>query len=159
MKNDELAKLLYEYLTSGVLPHEAKVSLQENLLSRSNSFDSLVGDDSLSITNDLSRFKEQRSATAGSELSQEYSEPEPQSFNVYKDLAKMGIDLNEYNDDNQILELKQDSDDGPGIKRSKSLTKTLFKPDMKVNTQQANVQVPPSSDILPSPTITLYETF
>jgi len=159
MKNEDLAKLLHKYLTSGsLLPHHTKVSLQENLITKSKSYDSLIGGshDSLSITNRLSNFK--RFHNEPSNATEDYSEPEPQLFNAYEDLSKMGIDLSDYNNDDQMQELIEDSNGNGGLKRTKSLTKTLFKPDLKVNTQTANTQTS-RSKVLPSPTITLDETF
>lgn len=159
MKNEDLAKLLHKYLTSGsLLPQHTKVSLQENLITKSKSYDSLIGGshDSLSITNRLSNFK--RFHNEPSNATEDYCEPEPQLFNAYEDLSKMGIDLSDYNNDDQMQELIEDSNGNGGLKRTKSLTKTLFKPDLKVNTQTANTQTS-RSKVLPSPTITLDETF
>lgn len=160
MKNEDLARLLHKYLTQGTfLPQHTKVSLQENLITKSKSYDSLIGGshDSLSITNRLSNFKQFHNEP--SNASEEYAEPEPQLFNAYADLSKMGIDLTDYNDDDQMQELIEDSQGSGDLKRTRSLTKTLFKPDLKVNTQTANTQTSRNSKILPSPTITLDETF
>lgn len=160
MKDEQLAALLHKHLVGGsFLPQYTKVSLQENLISKSKSFDSLIGGnhDSLSITTNLSRFKQLHNDSG--DATQNYAEPEPQHFNVYEDLTKMGIQLNEYNDKEQIEELKEGAHSTGGLKRSKSLTKTLFKPDLKLNTESANLQSNRKTNIIPSPTITLDETF
>lgn len=160
MKNEELAILLHKYLTTGtLLPQYTKVSLQENLITKSKSFDSLIGGnhDSLSITNRLTNFRQFYNEPANA--SEEYSEPEPQLFNAYEDLSKIGIDLKDYNDDDQMQEFVEGSLGSGGLKRSRSLTKTLFKPDLRINTQSANTKTSLNSKIPPSPTITLDETF
>ncbi|ODV68472.1 hypothetical protein HYPBUDRAFT_155579 [Hyphopichia burtonii NRRL Y-1933] len=153
-KTNEAALNIYNYLLDNLngklsnLPFnsETKISLQENLLVRSKSFDSLINhNDSLSVTKDLSNFKNFHNKT-------NYNEPEPNKFDAYNDLSKLGIDLNTFNDLDQLDELKSPNN----LKRNKSLTKTLFKPKLdNLNTKfDPNDNPPPQS-----PTITLDETF
>lgn len=143
---------------------KARISLQENLLARSKSFDLLVreGDNSLAIVKDLSLFRNyHNSVAAGSPISPEYAEPAPHQFNAYEDLAKLGIDLDDYNSEQQLEELRSDplSSPGRGMKRTPSLTKTLFRPDLRVDTEEGpdklNLR---AKDAPTSPTITLDES-
>ncbi|KAK6454224.1 uncharacterized protein RJT20DRAFT_136589 [Scheffersomyces xylosifermentans] len=168
LKDEHSAINIYKYLTSdaetsltSLFPY-IKVSLQENLLSRSKSVDALVkgNNDNLNVSKSLANFKERCNNTDG-DKEYDYNEPEPQQFDVLKDLSKLGIDLTDYNNDAQINELKQPSPTPVpvgGISRSRSLTKTLFKPELKLNLDDVK-----KSDVSPvypaSPTITLDETF
>lgn len=143
---------------------KARVSLQENLLAGSKSYDLLVreGNSSLAVSKDLSLFRNyHNSVAAGSPISPEYAEPKPHQFNAYEDLAKLGIDLDDYNSEEQLGELRSDSLLAPesGVKRAHSLTKTLFRPDLRVQTDGgASEGKPAVRDAPTSPTITLDES-
>lgn len=139
--DEAAAEQLSEFLRSlGIqgLEH-AKITLQENLLLRSKSFDNfethkIDEKNSLGTREGLEKFRNYHN-----EGGRHYEEPQPQPFSAYEDLQKLGIDLSEINSDEQLQELK----DG-GVKRSRSMTKTLFKPN---------------NDAPRSPSITLDETF
>ena len=154
-KSESAAKLIYDYLRSDNVSFMQKypyikLSLQENLLSRSKSFDNLIGQsDNLDVTISLSKFKQQHNTKSSSEI----NEPTPYQFNVLQDLHKLGIDLREYNDQEQLDQL-QSPEHNTRLGRSRSLTKTLFRPDLSVKTD-----TPKARDSPPSPTITLDETF
>lgn len=198
-KTDEAAQNIYNYFQDNLSGNlhdlkfgsNVKIALQDNLLARSKSFDSLVGEgnaesNNLSVTSKLSKFKTFHNS-GGKSTTTDYDEPEPQQFNVYEDLTKLGIDLSSYNNSQQLDDLKQGTNSptpssptneafsmsppsidksgsstaapsDSGVKRSKSLTKTLFKPDLKLNTKAAKYD--PSGKPPPaSPSITLDETF
>lgn len=157
-KDEQSAHAVYRFLSSTssdsltlLFPY-VKVSQKENLLSRSKSFDSLIKtSENLSVSKNLTNFKNLHNGAS-------YNEPEPKPFNVFEDLSKIGIDLNQYNDEDQIDELNKSpaSSLSLGVKRTRSLTKTLFKPDLKVDT--SSIQKPQKRDYPPSPTITLDES-
>lgn len=127
------AQLAYDYLKASysgnslfTLPQTAKLSLQENLLQRSR----LVG--GLSDETVLG-------GSVG------YCEPEPQAFDAQEDLKRLGIDVAALNE----------TDEAPvGLGRSQSMTKTLFRPQLGVDTKVSKSPGAPSS-----PSITLDETF
>jgi hypothetical protein len=158
-KDEQSAQAIYNFLNSKapdsltlLFPH-VKVSQKENLLSRSKSFDSLIKtSENLSVTKSLSNFKNLHNDSS-------YNEPEPKPFNVIEDLSKIGIDLNQYNNEDQIDELRLPPllTPPPGVKRTRSLTKTLFKPDLSLDT---TVLLKPEEkkDYPASPTITLDES-
>lgn len=171
LSDEEVAANLYTYLQDYLKESTyVKITLQENLLQRSKSLDGMkeAGDEhdvnSLAV---LTKFKNYYSNTSSdsedganspiTDHSSEYSEPKPRAFDAYNDLAKLGIDLTEYNDQDQINELKSPKipqSPQPGLSRTKSLTKTLFKPDLKIKTN-----VESSRSVVPqSPTITLDES-
>ncbi|ODV78857.1 uncharacterized protein CANTADRAFT_278682 [Suhomyces tanzawaensis NRRL Y-17324] len=156
LRDEESAAELHQFLTSHSLQPSLvasfpyiKVSLQENLLSRSKSFDSLIKTPAhVNLTTQLTNFKKYHNG--------EYPEPEPQPFNVFEDLSKMGIDVSEYNNEEQLNELKL-----PNVKRTKSLTKTLFrpKPSLSLSIPDQGQERPAGRGFPESPTITLDETF
>lgn len=143
LDDESAAQQLGLFLTSlDVLGH-ARVNLQENLLLRSRSFDNfhthkVQEENTLGTRESLQRFRNFHNGLSG-----DYEEPQPQPFSAYEDLQKLGIDLAEINSEEQLQELK----DG-GVKRSRSVTKTLFKP------KEDESDGPPQS-----PIITLDETF
>ncbi|CCE82977.1 Piso0_002748 [Millerozyma farinosa CBS 7064] len=145
------ARHLYHYLQSvpEIRDNDVKLSLQENLLSRSKSYDGRQGHNELYISKSPDNFKDNRCGETDSKTS-DYDEPEPRSFDVYSDLTRLGIDLKEINTTDQMKELKEDASGVP--RRTRSLTKTLFKPDLKIDTnhKKADCRDKPSS-----PTITL----
>lgn len=149
-KNENAALHAFKYLTGDnelELSKTIKISLQDNLLSRSKSFDSTMNN-SLDVTKDLSNFRNQYNNNV-----LEYKEPAPQTFDVIKDLYKLGIDISDYNEDQDATDFKSP----PTLQRSQSLTKTLFKPDLKIKTDiKGALNI---SNISPtSPKITLDES-
>ena len=166
LHSENAAISLHQFLTSdkSIIHQSAlretpvKVTLQENLLSRSRSQDSLADNSDEKLLQVLKKFKKyyngQTDSEPGSPILNDYEEPEPKRINVYDDLIKMGIDPASFNDSDQLSELKLPQST-VGVSRSKSLTKTLFKPDLKVNTTSVTRAEP----VPQSPTITLEETF
>lgn len=158
-KDEQSAQAIYEFLNSKasdsltlLFPH-VKVSQKENLLSRSKSFDSLIKtSENLSVTKSLSNFKNLHNGSS-------YNEPEPKPSNVIEDLGKIGIDLNQYNNKDQIDELRLPPllTPPPGVTRTRSLTKTLFKPDLSLDTTLL-MKPEEKKDYPASPTITLDES-
>ncbi|CAN3364164.1 hypothetical protein DICA1_D11606 [Diutina catenulata] len=115
-------------------PH-LKVVLQENLLSRSKSFDGVLSCEE--------HANQKRTA---------YAEPTPHQFNAIADLSKMGIDVSDYNSRDEMEEWQQEQNGTP-LRRGKSLTKTLFRPlDTEAAAATGQSHSPPGS-----PTITLDE--
>lgn len=146
-----LARHLYRFLQSvpEIRDNDVRLSLQENLLSRSKSYDGRQGHNELYICKSPDNFKDNLCGETDSKTL-DYDEPEPHLFNVYSDLTRLGIDLKEINTTDQMKELKEDSSGVP--RRTKSLTKTLFKPDLKINTNHKKTDC---RDAPSSPTITL----
>ncbi|EDK39962.2 hypothetical protein PGUG_04060 [Meyerozyma guilliermondii ATCC 6260] len=143
LDDETAAQQLSEFLASLHVSSDARINLQENLLSRSRSFDNfhthkVQEENTLGTQDSLKRFRNFHNGLGG-----DYEEPEPQPFSAYEDLQKLGIDLSEFNSEEQLQELKEG-----GVKRSRSVTKTLFKP------KKDEFDGPPQS-----PTITLDETF
>ena len=172
--DDELlAQSAHTYLSNesellSMFPY-IKISLQENLLRQSKSTDNLTN---LGVTTSLEKFKNFHN-DPNNEYA-DYNEPEPKQFNVLSDLAKLGIDLTEYNNDEQIQELRIQQDEEQERSRSRSLslkrpdfitrrssTKTLFKPGLHVKTDSNSntLKKPQATNFPTSPTITLDETF
>ncbi|EGV60547.1 hypothetical protein PSN45_001691 [Yamadazyma tenuis] len=145
LKDEESSKQLYHYINSEIrskyhLDPGVKVTLQENLLQRSKSFDgSTADDDSLSV-NMLKRFK-----AAHSSETAKYQEPKPQIFDVFS-MHRLGLHPQEA--DAEAVT----ASDGSSMARSRSMTRTLFKPPLSIET---NLHCQSS---MPSPTITLDET-
>ncbi|CUM63033.1 uncharacterized protein PRCAT00000595001 [Priceomyces carsonii] len=154
MRSEEGALNLYNHLKTDsnldLAGKNIKVSLQENLLKSSKSYDSLADANSLSVTKTLANFKDFHTGKTN-----EYTEPEPQPFNAIEDLSKLGIDLLSYNNNEQLNELKDTS----SVKRTRSLTKTLFKPDLKLTTSFSSSSRGSGSNTPSSPTITLDDGF
>ncbi|GEQ69017.1 hypothetical protein JCM33374_g2687 [Metschnikowia sp. JCM 33374] len=139
-----------------VLPETARISLQENLLQKSKSSDSLTEDHALrrekSPESHGSKSSHSTNAPVSGDLAG-YHEPEPKPLDIYGDLLKSGIDISKFNSSEQVEELRYASgrQGRPGLDRSKSLTKTLFKPSLSIDTNVShNGEAPPLS-----PTITL----
>ncbi|CAK9442255.1 uncharacterized protein LODBEIA_P59980 [Lodderomyces beijingensis] len=117
--NDEsTAKVTLSYLTELLQPYRyIKISLQENLLQRSKSQDQLdsattITNDHLNVKNSLANFrsfhndpKNQGSASFASE----YVEPAPAQFNALSDLSKLGINLRDYNSDEQLNDFSNET--------------------------------------------------
>ncbi|KAK6205295.1 uncharacterized protein RJT21DRAFT_14675 [Scheffersomyces amazonensis] len=131
---DEISALkIYNYLHKNLSKEYPyiKVSLQENLLSRSKSSDSLThgNKESMNLSEDLSKFRSFHNSPNDS--LNNYEEPKPYQFHVVQDLSKLGIDVSQYNNEEQLKELS-DSETHvnfrPQLTRSPSSTKTLFKP-------------------------------
>ncbi|EGW30026.1 uncharacterized protein SPAPADRAFT_63644 [Spathaspora passalidarum NRRL Y-27907] len=165
-RDESAASIAYKHLTQGATSLQGlypyvKVALQENLLQRSKSTDNL-DNDNLAVAKSLEKFKNFHNDPDN--IYKNYSEPEPQQFNVLLDLPKLGIDLSDYNSEEQMEELKQDElqsrslspERPPALRRSS--TKTLYKPSLHLNTESAN-KTHRASDFATSPTITLDETF
>lgn len=143
LDDETAAQQLSEFLASLHVLSHARINLQENLLLRSRSFDNfhthkVQEENTLGTQDSLKRFRNFHNGLGG-----DYKEPEPQPFSAYEDLQKLGIDLSEFNSEEQLQELKEG-----GVKRSRSVTKTLFKP------KEDESDGPPQS-----PIITLDETF
>ncbi|CAI5760319.1 unnamed protein product [Candida verbasci] len=180
-KNEEIATEIYSYLQKGLADYDVKITLQENLLKKSKSSESLF-DDNLNVTKSLDNFKTFYNDDSNKDKNFSYDEPEPQQFNVISDLSKLGIDLNDYNDKEQMKELSGEEDnenklldngdknDGNAPLRRRS-TKTLFKPKaqgkkssalnkLSINTKLDTNDNADNDDEYPSsPVITLDETF
>lgn len=146
LQSEEAASFVHDFLQKAVsgendlkLPSTAKLLLQENLLQTSKLSDNLQDAKDLDVTHSLERF---RSAHA----SGDYKEPEPQKSPKASpnyealDLKKLGIELG-------------DVPPTPPLERSRSVTRTLFKPSLKLNTSGTAPNDAPAS-----PTITLDES-
>lgn len=141
LSDEETARELYDYLTNHrtqlELNDDVKINLQENLLTHSKSSDNLHdGEDGNLSTNDLKRFKLLNLTKPPPDIAN-YQEPQPQKFDA-NDMHRLGIDVPQ---------------DNSNIKRSRSLTKTLYKPGLKLNTNIGQVEGDQHS-----PTITLDES-
>lgn len=182
LKDENAAFNIYQYLTSdlessltSLFPY-IKVSLQENLLSRSKSADALIksNNENLNVAKTLANFRDFHNSGGredGKEPEYLYNEPEPHPFDVIRDLSKIGIDVSSYNDENEIpsqfnsqtasVELTDKSPDRTTrMSRTRSLTRTLFKPELKLNTADINQKLLETKPVYPSsPTITLDEMF
>ncbi|OBA23020.1 hypothetical protein METBIDRAFT_9345 [Metschnikowia bicuspidata var. bicuspidata NRRL YB-4993] len=125
--------------TAFVLPETARISQQENLLQR------------LSLAGELTQQPVPPSAAAAGLAA--YHEPEPKPIDMYADLLRAGIDISKFNTDEQVDEVRgaPGHQDAPGVARSRSPTKTLFKPPLRLNTQAACAEGASPA----SPTITL----
>lgn len=157
---EEVAASLYRYLNerlSGV--EHVKLTLQKNLLQRSKSAElvnNAANENSLRV---LRKFKNYHNGNTagesgtGNDEGEQYAEPEPRRFDAYNDLLKLGIDLSTFNNEEQLDELKAPVLSTP-LNRTKSLTKTLFKPDLRINTRASSHDAAP---VPRSPTITLDE--
>ncbi|KAL6451433.1 hypothetical protein SBY92_002773 [Candida maltosa Xu316] len=156
---DELtAENIYKFISDKlkIIPY-LKVTLQENLLTRSKSFDNMAENDSLNVVKSLNNFKNFYNDPKN-DLN-DYIEPEPAKFNVLQDLSKLGIDVSQYNDAEQMQELRDEQDGRVSpvkLTRKKSTTKTLFRPDLKVDVSQPKTN---TEEFPASPSITLDETF
>lgn len=184
-QNETIAKKVFEFLTNelakfGDYYSYIKIHLQENLLQKSKSSDNLSDsqNEKLNVTKSLNNFRNFHNDPKN-EFTSEYVEPEPAKFNVFNDLANLGIDLSQYNNAEQLEELKQlqqeedvknsGNDNSPPninplpvqLGRRKSTTKTLFKPELKLNTTKPGLlsEKQKEQDFVSSPTITLDETF
>lgn len=149
LQNEEAASFVYDFLQNAVsgsgklvLPSTAKLLLQENLLLTSKLTDNLHEAKELDVTHSLERFR-------STHASGDYKEPEPQkpanpdappNYEAL-DLRKLGIE--------QGLDVAPPT---PPLERSRSVTKTLFKPSLKLNTTGKAPNDAPAS-----PTITLDE--
>lgn len=162
-KTPNAASYAYKFLESlykGVgmltLPETAKLSLQENLLQRSSLSDALNESKELDVTSSLEKFRSFHNS--GEASTKSYQEPEPQSFDPYADLQRLGIDVSAFNSEAQLEELRESSPTTKtttnNLGRSRSMTKTLFRPELHVNTAATKTGTPPKS-----PSITLDETF
>lgn len=160
LKDETSSNRLYEYLANEIktkyqLKDSVKISLQSNLLlHKSKSFDNLV-DDSLSIE-ELKKFKSVNNAMLPPDI-RRYKEPEPKKFDD-NDLHKIGINVEEEqkkgdSESPPITSINNlSASAAPNFKRPRSLTKTLYKPPLTIET---NVE---SEASIPSPTITLDES-
>lgn len=142
--NANSASIAYKYLEGlynqdkpFTMPSTVKISLQENLLRRSKLSDALSEDNALELVKSLDKFKK----THGG-ISESYQEPEPKPFDTYEDLMKLGIDVTKLNSSDLL----------PSPIRSRSSTKTLFRPKLQLATDGTA-----ASNELNSPTITLDE--
>jgi len=112
--NDEqIASQTLTYLRGVLKPYDyLKLSLQENLLQRSKSQDQIQEMNSpnsnLNVTKSLANFRTFHNDPNNESNVLEYVEPAPAQFNVLSDLSKLGIDLRDYNSDEQLNELKED---------------------------------------------------
>lgn len=172
---EEPAALAYDFLSKAVasdpnenpdssltLPESVKVSLQENLLQRSKSTDNINESTELSVTESLEKFRTHHNSGSFSD----YQEPEPQPFDPALDLKRLGIDpaisqpTTVTSDSDKPANTRRSSVSGTStpslgqLGRSKSVTRTLFKPKPALNIQTATGQV---EDAPASPTITLDE--
>lgn len=164
-KTPEAAHTAYKYLEASYdssshlhLPSTVKLSLQENLLQRSKLSEDLEASAELKVSSSLEKFRNFHN----SGQTTEYREPEPEHFDPYTDLKKLGIDLSLVNDSEQMEQLANppSTETQPslppklGLGRSRSVTTTLFKPSLLIRTdEKASVGAPAS------PSITLEESF
>lgn len=162
-KTPDAASYAYKFLESlhkGVgmltLPERAKLSLQENLLLRSSLSDALNESKELDVSSSLEKFRSFHNS--GEASTENYQEPEPQPFDPYADLQRLGIDVSAFNSEAQLEELRESSPTAKStptsLGRSRSMTKTLFRPGLHVNTSATKTGSPPKS-----PSITLDATF
>lgn len=142
--NEKSALIAYKYLEGlyhqekpFTMPPTVKISLQENLLRRSKLSDALSEDNALDLVKNLGKFR-----NAHSDSNDNYQEPEPKPFDTYEDLMKLGIDVTKLNSTDLL----------PSPIRSRSSTKTLFRPMLQLSTDGAV-----ASNEINSPTITLDE--
>lgn len=142
LKDEQVAQVLFDYLTKLLanITH-IHINLRENLLSRSKSFDSI--NESLDVTKSLNNFKQ--SYTLNNDANNDtinYNEPTPQP-------SQNPIDLSQFDPPQQPFLASP-------LARSKSYTKTLFKPELAIDTslKSSFPSINPQS-----PTITLDETF
>lgn len=150
LKDEATSEKLHRYIQEVVktryqLKDSVKINLQSNLLHKSKSFDNLV-DDSLSI-NDLKKFKLVNSANIPPEI-KNYEEPKPQK----QPATETSEEDNSINSTFMSPTLLPAGSQSPNFKRSRSLTRTLYKPPLSIDT---NVE---SEASIPSPTITLDES-
>ncbi|KAI3406519.2 hypothetical protein KGF56_000651 [Candida oxycetoniae] len=175
--SEAIAKQTLDFLTELLKPYSyIKISLQENLLQRSKSHDQVetstsITNDHLNVTKSLANFRafhnDPKNNNNVSATTLEYIEPEPAQFNVLSDLSKLGINLRNYNSDEQLDELKQDEEEnaanaanaaarpksptslspilpqGMGICNNaaparRRSTKTLFKPELRLDTSSGS---------------------
>ena len=112
--NDEqIASQTLDYLQEILKPYSyLKISLQENLLQRSKSQDQIQelnsSNSNLNVTKSLANFRTFHNDPNNDSKMMDYVEPTPAQFNVLSDLSKLGIDLRDYNNDEQMSELKED---------------------------------------------------
>ncbi|KAK6464322.1 hypothetical protein DFJ63DRAFT_68355 [Scheffersomyces coipomensis] len=134
LKDEVSALKVYSHLSSTLadkFPY-IKVSLQENLLSKSKSFDSLINpthDKNLNSIEELRKFRSFHNSPQ--DQMNDYEEPKPYDFKVVQDLSKLGIDVSQYNNEEQFKELSDSESPTPSrapLERHRSLTKTLFRP-------------------------------
>lgn len=169
-KTPNAATIAYKFLESAysgagilTLPESVKLSLQENLLLRSRLSDALNESNELNVTSSLQKFRTMHNSGNVPE-DEEYEEPKPKSFDAFADLQRLGIDISEFNSEEQLDELRASSGSSPklaelrstsdiDLSRRRSLTKTLFKPELSIKTGITVGNAPKS------PTITLDETF
>lgn len=130
---------LYKQQKPFTLPATVKLSLQENLLRRSKLSDALTEDSALELAQSFQKFKSVHNG-----LKEDYKEPEPNHFNTYDDLMKLGIDITKLNSTELFT--------APPLDRTHSATKTLFKPKLLLSTLGTEGSAAPES-----PTITLDE--
>lgn len=138
------------------LPPSVKLSLQENLLLRSRLSDGLGEASELGVREDLERFRSKHSLRLDG-----YHEPEPEKLDMYQDLLKSGIDISDFNSDADVkeFELHSKQGDAASLGRSRSVTKTLFKPSSPLLAAEDPKASSHGSGPPPSPIITLDETF
>ena len=129
------------------LPDLARISLQENLLQRSKLSEELKEENAIKPEKPREAEKAKNSGDLAG-----YNEPEPKPIDMYEDLLHAGIDILKFNTEEQVNEVKTDSINlaPAGLGRARSLTKTLFKPSLLIDTRTAHSGAPPLS-----PTITL----
>jgi hypothetical protein len=142
LKDEVVAQVLFDYLTKLLAnTTHIQINLRENLLSRSKSFDNIS--EGLDVTKSLNNFKQ--SYTLNDDANNDtinYNEPTPQP-------SQNPIDLSPLDPPQQPF-LKSP------LARSRSYTKTLFKPELVIDT---SLQPSIPSMNAQSPTITLDETF
>lgn len=149
LQNEKVAAFVYAFLqdaASGAteelkLPSSVKLLLQENLLQTLKLSDNLNEAKELDVTTSLERF---RSAHATGD----YREPEPQKSPSSEPPAFLeASDIRKWEINNDFVPPT------PPMERSKSITRTLFKPTLAVNTSGRAFNDAPAS-----PTITLDES-
>ncbi|KAI5959806.1 uncharacterized protein KGF55_005038 [Candida pseudojiufengensis] len=159
-KNETKAKEILTFLKQELsnFPY-IKLSLQENLLSRSKSQDYLVDSNSsnsnLNVTLSLDNFRNFHNDPKNEFKNFEYIEPEPAQFNVLSDLSKLGINVRDFNSDEQINELKEDEKEDQermiqnrknSISRSNSLSRNnSFSPTRQPPVSRQQSPAAPSS--------------
>lgn len=147
LQNEQAAEFVHNFLQKAVsgendlhLPPSTKLLLQENLLQTSKLAEDLQEVNKLDVTKSLENFR-------SSHASGDYQEPEPQkspkpSPNYEAlDLQKLGIEPGDQEPPR------------PHLGRTRSVTRTLFKPSLKLNTSGTAPEDAPAS-----PTITLDES-
>lgn len=132
--------------TEFLLPTLARVFLQENLLQRSKLSEALTQDHAVKTGAQTVETGPRDSGDLAG-----YCEPAPKPIDMYTDLLNAGIDISKFNTTEQVNEVRGRPQGYPQLSRKPTLTKTLFKPSLRIDTNSTGAGEPSPL----SPTITL----